>query len=564
VTLDGNPSPIPYTGDGRFQHCKELSMMFFGNGFEWHDWSDDVVRLVSENPLAAITGCGTSGKSTGVADEIFWWWLCDYLNSAVIIVSTTLDSSKKRIWKEVSRLYGLFSRAGGGFREATIGSSPRPYISPYKPDEPTKRDEAHGLYVTALQKKSDVDKEMEYIKGFHPRRIAVVVDEMDSLREHGKAVWEVFVSNLSSGATEAKFVALGNDPSLFNQLGELMQPAKGQPVTMANKRWDSIHGLACLRLDAWDSPNIRDDNKWTGLIRQSDIDRIIKLKGENSPAVWIMLHGLHPPEGAESTVLSEAMFVRFHCRDGVIWFRNYISCALLDPAYGGDNCCIRRMDYGLDVNMQMKVLFHDPVHLTINAGLRDSPEEYQVAEQSMEFAKRYGILPENFIGDSTGTTGGALAVLRREWSPNVNECSFAGLPSDYPVSEDNPVPAKQEYDRKVTEIYFRFREYVEADMVRGLDNVTAAQFCSRLFTIRNRKTVLEKKEDMKGRGLASPDESDCTALGPELLVRKGVYASIRTEVKQAHQDGLEREVEEQDFDSRSDCYQEDFEVEEFA
>lgn len=559
-TIDGNPAPRPYTGEGRFQHCKQLTEIFMPKAFEWHDWSDKVVETACVNPYVAITGCGTSGKSTSIALDNHWWWACAPLESAIIIVSTTLDSAKKRIWKEQSRLYNVFSRNAGGYKYATMGSSPRPYISPYKP-ESTKRDEAHGIYVSALQKKSDTEEEMEYIKGFHPRRIRVVADELDSLREHGKALWDVFIDNLSSGTMEASFVGLGNDPSLFNQLGELMQRQYGKPLTVADKEWTSIHGVSCLRLDAWDSPNLKDNDKWTGLIGQKDIDRI-SAKGENSPAVWVQLKGLHPPEGTESTVLSEPMVVRFHCRDGVKWARTVTKCAALDPAYGGDNCTIRQFDFGDDIDGVLRVFWYPPVYLQIDASKIDVPEEYQVADQTMSFCKARDIQPENFIGDSTGTTGGALAVLRREWSPRVNECSFAGLPSNLPVSDENPKPSSEEYDRKVTELHFSVREFVQADMMRGLDNKTIAQFCSRHFEIRNRKYRLETKGEMKDRGLPSPDEADCTAVGVDFLRRiKGISASIRTPIKDQADDQLEREIVEQDFDS-GQTYVEDLEVEE--
>lgn len=561
-TCDGNPAPQPYTGQGRFQHTQQLTEMFMPKAFEWNDWSTSLVRMSCENSLVAVTGCGTSGKSTAFGLDAFWYYMAAPLETAVILVSTTLESAKKRIWKEVNRFYSAFSSKVGGYRDATIGSSPRPYISPYRPDQRNKRDEAHGIYVSALQRKSDTDEEMEFIKGFHPRRIYVIADEMDSLREHGKALHRVFNENLASGTVEAKFAVLGNDPSLFNELGDIMQRVLGKPLTVADKEWTSVHGFACMRLDAWDSPNIRDNNKWTGLIRQADIDRITA-KGMNTPGVWIQLRGLHPPEGAEDTVLSEAMFVRFNCREPVLWAGDVTMCVLMDPAFGGDNCTLRRMDYGLDVSGKMRVYFHAPIYLDIDAGSVDTPPEYQVAHGAMAFCKSQDVHPRNFIGDSTGTTGGAIAVMRREWSPEVNECSFAGAASDMIVSDENPKPANEEYDRRVTELYFAFREFVQADMIRGLDNKTAAQFCSRHFEIRARKYRLETKQEMKDRGLDSPDESDCTVTGIELLRRRGINASVMTPIKEGASVAMQTFVCDQDLDSRDDLYVEDFEVEEF-
>lgn len=562
-TCDGNPAPNPYTGQGRFQHVQQLTQMFFPKAFEWNDWSLELVRIANENNRIAVSGCGTSGKSTAFGLDAFWFYAAAPLDTAVILVSTTLESAKKRIWKEVSRFYGAFSLAAGGYRDATMGQSPRPYISPYRPDQRNKRDEAHGIYVSALQRKSDTDEEMEFIKGFHPRRIYVIADEMDSLRQHGKALRRVFDENLASGTIEAKFAVLGNDPSLFNELGEIMQRELGKPLTLADKSWTSVHGYSCLRLDAWDSPNIRDNNKWTGLIRQEDIDRITKNGAEmNTPGVWVQLHGLHPTEGAENTVLSEAMFVRGNCRDQILWQGSITKCGCLDPSFGGDNCVLRRFDYGVCTDGKLRVYWHAPIYLPIDASNRNTPPEYQVAYACMAFCKSQEILPQNFIGDSTGTTGGCIAVMRREWSPAVNECSFAGLPSDMIVSDENPVPAKDYYDRKVTELWFSFREFVNADMVRGLDNKTAAQFCSRHFEIRARKYRVETKEDMKTRGLDSPDESDCCVTGIQLLRERGINAEIVTQVKLQSLEFLQREEMAQDFDSGA-TYQEDFSVAEY-
>lgn len=563
-TIDGNPSARPYTGMGRFQHVQELTAMFMPKAFEWHDWSKLVVRTACENSKMAASGSGTSGKSTDLGLESFWFWAAAPTETAVILVSTTLESAKKRIWKEVSRFYNAFSTAVGGYRDATIGSSPRPYISPLRADPGSrfkKRDEAHGIYVSALQKKADVEQEMEFIKGFHPRRIRVVVDEMDSLRQHGKALHKVFNENLASGTTEASFVVLGNDPSLFNELGEIMQREWGQPIIEADKEWTSVHGFACLRLDAWDSPNIRDKGKWTGLIRQQDIDRITANGTKmNTPGVYVQLKGLHPPEGTEDTLLSEPMLVRFRCRDEVEWAHDYVACGAIDPSHGGDNCTIRRFDYGLDVSGKMRIHFWPPKHLTIVANQRDNPEEYQVADQAKAFCFHHGIKPQNFIGDNTGTAGGCMAVLRRQWSPLVEECSFAGAPSDMLVSDEDPVPGKDRYDRRVTELCFAFREFVQADMVRGLDNVTAAQACSRLYELVKKKTKIERKEEMKARGLSSPDELDCTVAGIDLLRRKGIMPVVMTPTKEAASADWEREIEENDFDA-GPVYEDEYAVE---
>src|SRR6185369_7287886 len=124
---------------------------------EWHGFSEAVVRKACESEWLAISGCGTSSKSTSLALYALEFWMAAPLDSAVLIASKTIESAKKRIWREVSRYYSLFSSLVGGYKDAVIGSSPRPSISPIIGSE-RKKDEAHGLYVAALHGK-DLEKE---------------------------------------------------------------------------------------------------------------------------------------------------------------------------------------------------------------------------------------------------------------------------------------------------------------------------------------------------------------------------------------------------------------------
>src|SRR5947207_14880262 len=102
--------------------------------------------------------------------------MADPMESAVLMASKTIDNSKKRIWREVSRFYTLFSSLVGGYKDATLGSSPRPSICPIIGND-RKKDEAHGLYVVAMHGK-ELEKETAFLKGFHCRRILVIADEL--------------------------------------------------------------------------------------------------------------------------------------------------------------------------------------------------------------------------------------------------------------------------------------------------------------------------------------------------------------------------------------------------
>lgn len=508
-------------------------------------------EMACESQWAAICGCGASSKSTTIADYALKFWMCAPTDSAVIIASKTIDSAKKRIWREIARFYSLFSNLIGGYKLATIGSSPRPSICPIDGAD-RRKDESHGIFVTAMHGK-ELEKEVAYLKGFHVRRILVIADEFDVLEEGGHALLQTFTDNLRTGAVEAQFIALGNDPSLFNALGDAMQPEIGKPVTLEHVRWKSAKDFDCLRLDAFESPNIKGKDKWTGLVRQSDIDDLIKRKGENSPSVWIQLHGLHPPEGCSNTVLSEATLLRFHAFDSVVWRSGFVTSAALDPAFGGDACIFRTVKRGLDTQGNMKILVGEPQNIPIIADSSD-PADYQIASKVKLLCKDHGIAPDEFILDATGIGRGVAAILQREWSSRIETCQFGGAPSDRVVSEEHPVPASKEYDRFVTELWFSVREYTEADMIRGLDLKTSVQLCSRTYEDKgvggNRKLSIQKKDEM----LHSPDEADALACALELLKRKGVHPSVPGAAKTETQVSMAKAEQEYDFDASPNAY----------
>lgn len=541
-------SDIPYSGEGRFTHFKVLSEMFFPKMVEWNDWTEKLGRSFCEHKHVGVAGCAGSSKSTTAGLYAFFFVLCAPNDTAVLIASTTIDAAKKRIWKEIRKFFTEAIKVAGKLGDLTLIGNPKPCI------RASKTDTAHGIYVVAVAK-GEVEKGVEALKGFHPKRLLMIGDETDSISQ---AVVDVG-ANQEVGTIEYQTIWLGNDPSMFNPLGRMMEPEKGKPVSLHHQEWVSTTGVNCLRLDAYDSPNIRDGDKWKGIIRKQDIEAIVKRYGENAPQVWIMLRGIHPPEGADSTVVSEALLGRYKCSEGVTWQNGYISSSSLDPAFGGDRCVYRTFARGKDTSGKLRVLMLDKIVIQVSATDTTNPAEYQIAHKVIEYNKARGIRPEEFSGDSTGIGRGVMAVIRQEWSPNINECNFGGSPSDMPVSDEDNKPAKEAYDRRVTELWFSFREFVMADMIRGLDPETAVEFCQRRFEIVAKKTRLETKDDMKSRGLESPDFADAVVVYIHMIREKGVYASVSTEVKQEYIQDFSAKLKKGDIDGWDGLYTSDLE-----
>ncbi len=532
--------PEAYTGIGRYEHAKILDSMIWPTEFEYHHYSEEHTQALCENRETGITGGGGTSKSTSLAAYALKFHWCAPLDSAVLIVSTTVEAAERRVWREILRLYYIAKQKLGNIYGTEPVRKPKPMIHMY--DAEGNPDISHGLFVIAVAK-GELDKGINSIKGYHVKRLLYGLDETDAVHQACVAV----KANISIGCEEFQAAYLGNDPSLLNPFGQLLMPERGKPVTLAHKHWTSYEGVYCIRSSAYDSPNIP-EKKYQGIVSQADIDAITRNgTRKNTAEAWIMLEGLHPPDGADETVLSESMLFRYNCFDEVTWRDKYIESATLDPGFGGDPCTLRFFRRGKDLQNNLRLLLHDRVEIPIEADRQDYPPENQIADKTMALCKARSVPPEEFRVGATGIGRGVGSALMRYWSPRITVCDESGAPTDRIMSEEDPRPANEVCDRKVTELYYAIREFVEADLIRGmLPQYEALQLCNRKQEQRNKKKYLESKRDMKDRGQPSPNDADNLAFYIDLLRDKGIHASVKTDVKSKAQKEQNRDWESQE------------------
>lgn len=542
--LDGNPSPTPYTGTGRHQHSRAVTELIRPN-FEWHEWSIATDQDFCGHTRSAVCGGGGSSKSFTAGDYALKFWLCAPDVTAVVVASTSIDAARKRIWKSIGTGYTEICRRVGKLGTSQMLSSPKPMI------RNSSGDAVHGIYVVPVEQ-GDIDKAVDAIKGYHARRVLMVRDESDAVSE---AVISV-ESNLRIGTEEFQSIDLGNLPSSLNPLGKQMAPAPGKPVTESlGPEWMSSKGIKCRRLDGEQSPNIKDKGKWTGLMTEedrADIER--QAGGKNTRTYYVMVKGLPPPDGVDDTVISEPLLHAHSCFDKVTWKGSFIMSGALDPGFGGDMCCYRTFKRGDDTTGAFRAQCEEIIPIPIIVGDPKNPAEYQIAAKVIELSKARGIIPDEFIAGTTGIGSGVGATLKREWSPDIHTCEEGGSPSDKIVSEEDPRPANELYDRRVTELWFSIREFAQAAILRGLDEKTATQLCQRKWEFKAKKKSVQKKEEMP----SSPNEADTLGFYIELLRSKGIQASIQSKAKSESNSSLEQELAEQDFDSSEFAYADDF------
>lgn len=535
------PGARGYTGEGRYQHCRFMTERILGDEFQFHDWSERALQTFCEKKYSVVRGCSGSSKSTSAALYGHYFFRCAPLHTAVLCVSTSIDGAKRRLWREASRFYAGFCAKVGADGSRQL-ESPRPAIYA------AEKDGAHIYGIVAVGKGTEQEA-IKTLKGFHPKRILLILDEADSVPQD---LVDVFDVNLQVGTTEAQLIALGNDPSPFNTLGRLCD-VEHEPRDA--DEWEPRGDTRVLTFNGFKSPNIRDGGKWKGIFDQKNLDDILSKHPAGSRYVDIFVRGRYNPDGADDVVIPESLFLRFRARENdVVWRDTVEHCALLDPAFGGDRCVWRPMDVGFDVEGNRRVLFGPPMTLGIVGDDPANPAEYQIAKRVMALNKSAGVEPENFILDCTGTGRGTRSVLLREFSTEIKGCEFGGSASDRRVSEVNDKKCNEEYDRKVTELYFSFREFIEAGMIRGLDKETCREFSGRTFKVKGsgagKRYSIESKQDFRDRGNASPDLADAAVLGSELLRLKGIVPKFVGTLPAKRQDDWARTVRRFDLDLR--------------
>ena len=510
------------------------------NLYLWHDWSEEEQRAFCESHWStAITGPNASGKTTGAALYALSAFYASPHNTSVVMTTTTLPGLRKRVWKEVMKYHGS-GRTGIGLPHATD------YALRYKKGS----DEAGVFGIATGQTEGEVDKAVNKIIGYHNTHVIVIVDEAQATNE---AIMKACVS-LEAGADTFQLILLGNIDSELSAFGQACEPVDGWgSVNVESERWETRRGI-CIHFDGLKCPRVLEgDEYYPGLLTQRDIDSAIKEHGEDSPWFWQFRRGFPPPQGVLKTILTAPELVRGKAMEPPVWQTGFTKGVTLDTVYGDgtvDRCVLRLwfcgvLDDGLTAIAPGEMRF-----LKLEASKVGEPIPYQIARLTREFAEEHGVSSRMTATDSTAE-GGAHAILRMTFGDDVLGVDFAGHASPDRWSDLNPKRANEVCDRKVTELYFRFRDLARNGQVRGLDRATANEFCSREYTIKGFGILsAETKHDMKKRTNGrSCDLSDNAVIAAELFRKRGLITSPVDLLMPARSSWLDVAREMNDYDS---------------
>lgn len=488
--------------------------------FAWHRWAYEGAELFTERWWTCIGAAGT-GKSAMFGLFALGDWLADPANTVNVLVSTSIDSLKARIWKYVCQWHEVVDERYrvGHFRQANpLGLM---YIADPTEANPQPQWQGAGILCVGF-KAGESSESIKNHLGRHLPRNRITVDELQGVNP---AVLDLWWNMGASG--EFTFGGFGNPQSMFDPLADASVPEGHGPRLKAfdwlhqnmmdsgsrrKKTWKTEKGR-CLMFDGLDSPAL-DDTRFAWLIGKEHIEAARK-SGENSPQWYAFIRGIFPPSGGTNTLLTPKD-IQENGADGrgIVWDGPWQEWLWGDLAHGGDDDAeIQRVRVGMSGKMPMIEFFERQV---LKIDMKSGFISQQIARQVAQLAQQYGIPVSRIAIDATATQGAMIdAIEEKMKAQGIRRIHASGPASKRPVKFGWPQTCDEEYDNRAAEMAGNFREFVINGHCRGIDAVLAQQACSRCtYPKEESKGKMKLHEDKKaGNGGKSPNALDLVCVG---------------------------------------------------
>lgn len=505
-------------------HFTEIVNLLWGEknkhkSLEWNPWFElarEACHYHPETgepyPHTGLSGCASSSKTTYLAVHGLLNWMCDPLNTLVMMTSTSLKEARRRIWAEVKKLWQAAEHAMPGILIDSQGLIVTLHDGKKQPD-------TCGVALIAGEKRKEKDA-IGKIIGAKNKRVFMMADELPELTE---AILEASFSNLITNPL-FQFGAGGNFKSRTDPFGVFVEPMNGyDTLTLEDTAWLTKYGH-CVRFDGMKSPNIvGGEDKWRGIYSSKHLAQHRKVYNEHQAGFWRMCRSFEPPIGNDDCIYSEADFAAGRAREHPVWLGERVKVAFLDPSYtnGGDRSMLRFALLGPDVTGKTVLDFYKKIVLREDARLKDKPRNFQIAEQLRDYCAVEGVSPENVGIDSTAAGSVFCDIVAEVWKDENGEkignrilrVDFSGGASDSLVSQGDTKTAADKYDRRVTELWYVGTEFLKCGQLKGLDDEVIREMKARKYdTVKGGESGLkmraETKPVMKERLGFSPDDAD--------------------------------------------------------
>lgn len=306
----------------------------------------------------------------------------------------------------------------------------------------------------------------EAFAGLHNqgKRILVIFDEASAIADK---IWEVIEGAMTDKNTQILWLCYGNPTRNTGRFFDCFNRFR--------HRWWTMHV----------------DGREAAMSNKSQIEAWLQDYGEDSDFFKVRVRGVFPSTSAMQFIGRDTVDKAVVRPMPHVPYTKMIAIMGVDVARFGDDASVIRVRFGQDARSMEKKKFR---------GLDGWQLGAKIAEWHNELIKM-GV-PKVVINVDTGGVGASPVDWLRHNNYDVNAINFGSEPTN-----------KERYKNLRAEMWGRMREWLEqggciADDDDLVTDLTAVEYT---YTPTN-QLLLERKEDMKKRGLASPDDADALAL----------------------------------------------------
>lgn len=430
--------------------------------FEPDDWQKEALLDLAENPKVAIKSGQGVGK-TGIEAVALLWFLTCFPYPRVVATAPTKQQLHDVLWSEVAKWQ----------ERSPLLKAILKWTKTY-------------IYMIGNEKRwfatARTATKPENMQGFHEENMLFIIDEASGVAD---PIMEAILGTLS-GANN-KLLMCGN------------------PTRKSGTFFDAFNAdraiYKCHTVSSLDSPRTNKEN----------IASLIRKYGEDSNVVRVRVKGEFPNQ--EDDVFIALSTIEHSCmldlsEDMPI---KRIAFGVDVARYGNDETVIAQNVGG---NITLPVMFRGQSLMTTVGNV------VQLYRQLIaDFPQYTGFIYVNI--DDCGLGGGVtdrLEEVKQEEKLDrmivVPINAAASVPDDIVEDGNAKVKAKDKYDNMTTYLWGTVKDKMESEALSlDNDNELVAQLSCRKYRLTSRgKMVLESKEEMKKRGISSPDRADAVAL----------------------------------------------------
>jgi hypothetical protein len=441
----------PETAVQKLRRWRKDPLAFIRENFsaEPDDWQAEYILSVRDNQRTAAKACKGPGKSCGMS-WAGWWFISCFPNAKGIAISITGDNLRDNLWAEFA-----------------FWQKKSPYLSEYfewTSERISCKESPANWFISARQwsKQADQSQQSNTLAGLHGEYTIVLIDEAGDIPSSVTAAAD---ASLSTGKVNRIMMA-------------------GNPTRSEGPLYE-----ACTRdRHMWSIVEITGDPDDPKRAKRIDINwarQQIEKWGPDNPWVLVNVFGRFPPVGSDKLVGPDecSAAARRHLQ---LPEYNFAPRVLgVDVARFGDDESVFQVRQG-------RVAFTPRIYRNLDLA--------SLADQVVGVARDEKV--DAMFIDGTGVGGGVVDFVRRlGWQ--VTDVNFGEKAQD-----------ESKFENKRAEMWWRMADWIrKTQPVIPNDPALIQELTAPSYRFNQRgRLVLESKDDMKKRGLPSPNRADALGL----------------------------------------------------